>query len=514
MRSLRSPTRSSFYVHEDLPHTRRVRLDLELRADVRGAQLQPLLPGLKLEASERVRDYGLEPHVFHFHLEAPGLDPRQIQNVVDQIEQVPAAPERVAEQLDPLGFVHAESIDDQVQETDDRVERRPKLVRGVREELALHPVGGAQALHQLLQLVVLLLQLRFVEAHRLDQADVLHSRPNLVAHGPKQIRLARRKLLPRDAEDRDHPDHLVAGEQRHVDHGGDASVQKLRLGDQLPRLHRAENGGVDGIGGVAVFLSALIELASAKLRPTSTEICFIALVDEESGQAGSRFLAKSGFKADLAIVGEPTRLQIVTAHKGDLWLQLETKGKAAHGSRPELGRNAVHLMAKIVHLLETDYARQLRQRRHALLRHATINVGAISGGRQPNIVPDWCAIRIDRRTIPGESDSEVKREILRFIRRHGLTASMLDTKNEEPAPPLETNPRLPLVQQFLRSAGQKKPAGVDFFTDAGVLAAAGIPCVVFGPGDIAQAHTNDEWVSTRELATSNRILHRFLESLP
>jgi acetylornithine deacetylase len=207
-------------------------------------------------------------------------------------------------------------------------------------------------------------------------------------------------------------------------------------------------------------------------------------------------------------------LQIVTAHKGDLWLQLETKGKAAHGSRPELGRNAVHLMAKIVHLLETDYARQLRRRRHSLLRHATINVGAISGGRQPNIVPDWCAIRIDRRTIPGESDPAVKREILRFIRRHGLSASMLDTKNEEPAPPLETNPRLPLVRQFLRSAGQKKPAGVDFFTDAGVLAAAGIPSIVFGPGDIAQAHTNEEWVSTQQLETGTRMLGRFLESLP
>jgi acetylornithine deacetylase len=273
-------------------------------------------------------------------------------------------------------------------------------------------------------------------------------------------------------------------------------------------------GACDTKGSIAVFLSALIELASAKRRPSSTEICFVALVDEENGQAGSRFVAKSGFKADLAIVGEPTRLQIVTAHKGDLWLQLETKGKAAHGSRPELGRNAVHLMAKIVHLLETDYARQLRRRRHSLLRHATINVGAIFGGRQPNIVPDWCAIRIDRRTIPGESDPAVKSEILRFIRRHGLSASMLDSKNEEPAPPLETDSRLPLVRQFLRSAGQKKPAGVDFFTDAGVLAAAGIPSVVFGPGDIAQAHTNKEWVSAQQLQVGTRILGRFLASLP
>jgi acetylornithine deacetylase len=273
-------------------------------------------------------------------------------------------------------------------------------------------------------------------------------------------------------------------------------------------------GACDTKGSIAVFLSSLIELASIKRRPSTTEICLVALVDEENGQAGSRFLARSSFKADLAIVGEPTRLQIVTAHKGDLWLQLETKGKAAHGSRPELGRNAVHLMAKIVHLLETDYARQLRRRRHSLLRHATINVGAISGGRQPNIVPDWCAIRVDRRTIPGENDPEVKREILHFVREHGLSASMLDNKEDEPAPPLETNPRLPLVQQFLRGAGQKRPAGVDFFTDAGVLAAAGTPSIVFGPGDIAQAHTADEWVAAGQLERGQSLLLRFLQSLP
>ena len=102
-------------------------------------------------------------------------------------------------------------------------------------------------------------------------------------------------------------------------------------------------------------------------------------------------------------------------------------------------------MAKIVHLLLTDYADQLRRRRHPLLRHATINVGAITGGRQPNIVPDRCVIQIDRRTLPGEKDPVVKREILRFIRRRGLAATMRDTKNDEPAPPLETDPRLPLT---------------------------------------------------------------------
>jgi acetylornithine deacetylase/succinyl-diaminopimelate desuccinylase family protein len=273
-------------------------------------------------------------------------------------------------------------------------------------------------------------------------------------------------------------------------------------------------GACDTKGSIAVMMSALLHLAGSARRPHQTEILVAALVDEENGQSGSRHLVRSGLKASLAIVGEPTQLRVVTAHKGDLWLQLETRGLAAHGSRPELGRNAVHLMARIVDLLETEYARRLRRQRHPLLRHGTINVGTIAGGRQPNIVPDRCTIKVDRRTIPGERDSEVKKEILRFIRRRGLLAALVDTKSGEPAPPLETDSKLPIVQQLLKCVGQEKPAGVDFFTDAGVLAAGGIPSVVFGPGNIAQAHTVEEWVAVKQLEKGVRLLSRFLATLP
>src|SRR5271156_3716928 len=115
------------------------------------------------------------------------------------------------------------------------------------------------------------------------------------------------------------------------------------------------------------MLSALGELAAAKSRPQETEIIFAGLIDEENEQAGSRALAASGFKADLAIVGEPTKLQVVTAHKGSLWLELETRGKAAHGATPQFGKNAIHEMARIVDLLEADYAARLRKRKHKLL---------------------------------------------------------------------------------------------------------------------------------------------------
>ena len=136
-----------------------------------------------------------------------------------------AASESVAQQLVLLRLVDAEPVDDEVQESDDGVERRAKLVRHVGQEFGLQLVGGAQPLHHLLELIVLLLELGLVGSHRLHQPRVLHRGADLMAHGAEKVRFARGELLPRDAQDRDHPHHLVAGEKRHVDHGRDAPVQ-------------------------------------------------------------------------------------------------------------------------------------------------------------------------------------------------------------------------------------------------------------------------------------------------
>ena len=276
------------------------------------------------------------------------------------------------------------------------------------------------------------------------------------------------------------------------------------------RLHG--RGACDTKGSVAAMFMALCELAATKSRPQETEIIFAGLIDEEHAQAGSRALVKNKFKADLAIVGEPTRLRVVTAHKGSLWLQLATRGRAAHGATPHLGKNAVHEMARIVVLLETEYAAQLRRNRHPLLGPATVNIGVIAGGEQPNIVPDACAIQIDRRTLPGETDALVRREIAALLKSKKLSATVSSAKLA-PAPALETDGRMPLVREFLRSAGQARPAGVDYFCDAAVLAAGGIPSVVFGPGDIAQAHTADEWISLAALERGKNMLLKFLKSL-
>ena len=277
------------------------------------------------------------------------------------------------------------------------------------------------------------------------------------------------------------------------------------------RLHG--RGACDTKGSVAAMLTALCELAESKSRPAQTEIVFVGLVDEENVQAGSRALAKSGFKAHLAIVGEPTRCRVVTAHKGSLWLQLETHGKAAHGALPHLGKNAVHEMARIVDVLETDYAARLQKRKHQLLGPATVNVGTIAGGKQANIVPDRCVIHIDRRTLPGETQAGICRELAELLQAKKLKAKISVLKLA-PAPALETSPKLPLVRQFFDALGQAQPMGVNYFCDAAVLAEGGLPSVVFGPGDIAQAHTADEWISLADLERAKRLLVRFFKSLP
>lgn len=328
----------------------------------------------------------------------------------------------------------------------------------------------------------------------IDLQEALPGRPNLIATLSPSKKVKQRILLA------PHLDTVMA-----------ATPDQFTPCTKNGRLYG--RGACDTKGSIAAMLSAVIQLAKQKNRPQETEIVFAGLIDEENAQAGSRGLVKSGLKADLAIVGEPTELQIITAHKGSIWLRFETHGKAAHGSRPDLGRNAVHEMAQIVDLAETTYAAQLRKRRHPLLGAGTISVGTISGGIQPNIVPDCCVAKADRRTLPGETDASVHAEILALLAKHKLCADVTSVK-QAPCLPMETDSKLPLVRQFLQSVGQAQPAGADYFCDASVLARAKIPSVVFGPGNIAQAHTVDEWISLKSLERGTALLLGFFASLP
>ncbi len=325
----------------------------------------------------------------------------------------------------------------------------------------------------------------------IDFLNVFPGRRNLLARLPARGTVRRRILLA------PHLDTVAGTAEQFV---------PRKKGDRL-----FGRGACDTKGSIAAMMSALCELAESKKGSADTEIIFAGLIDEENGQTGSRALVASGLKADLAIVGEPTRLQAITAHKGSLWLRVDITGKSAHGSWPEKGRNAVHSMARAVDYLETKYAARLRRRHHALLGSPTVSVGVIAGGTQPNIVPDKCHIFIDRRTVPGETAAGVCKELASLLKANGIAAAVSSEKSV-PCLAMETNPKLPLVAQFLRNAGQTKPAGVRYFCDGSVLSHGGIPSVVFGPGDIAQAHTADEWISLKSLERAKDLLLRFLSS--
>jgi len=287
--------------------------------------------------------------------------------------------------------------------------------------------------------------------------------------------------------------------------------------DFTPRIKQGKmygRGTCDTKGSVAAFFNAFLELAQKGGRPSETEVLFVGLVDEEFGQAGSRMLAQKGPKGDLAIAGEPTGLQVVTAHKGNLWLQLKTKGKSAHGSTPQHGRNAIDAMATILEFLFGDYPKDLSSRTHPLLGSPTVSVGKIRGGSQPNVVPNECVIDLDRRTIPGETEASVKQELIEAFRERGIPLPELSKSRSVPCPPLDTDPNLPFCQSFLRAANRRKSRGVPYFTDASPIAMGGTPSLVFGPGNIAQAHSTDEWVEMAQVDRAYSIVSKFLKSLP
>ena len=168
-------------------------------------------------------------------------------------------------------------------------------------------------------------------------------------------------------------------------------------------------------------------------------------------------------------------------------------------------------MARIVSFIEGPYAQKLAKITHPLLGSPTVNVGTIRGGTQPNIVPHQCVIRLDRRTLPGESMSTVKKELINLLHKAGLKARF-DLPERRMPNWKQTQPSLcAFVDGGCEAKGGHRSR---FFCDASHLSAGGIPSVVFGPGKIAQAHTREEWISLRSLDRGVQILTRFLSSLP
>lgn len=296
----------------------------------------------------------------------------------------------------------------------------------------------------------------------------------------------------------------------HLDTVGVAgmTVPPFALTRRAGRLHG--RGTCDTKGPTAALLAALrrwTRLPAAR-RPAVRWIV-AATSGEEEGGTGARALAAGGFTADLAVALEPTSLRVVHAAKGILRVWLETPGRACHGARPERGDNAVYRMLPLVQALRDELAPWLASRRHAVLGRASLNLGVLQGGRDLNVVPDRCRAGLDIRLHPGVSAEEVVARLRSLARTHA-PRTRLRIHREGPS---FVTPREQPWARALRKVGRGW-AAADWFCDANLLAAAGVPAVAFGPGDIAQAHTRDEFIRAPELAAGGEAFLRFLTSPP
>jgi acetylornithine deacetylase len=285
-------------------------------------------------------------------------------------------------------------------------------------------------------------------------------------------------------------------------------------------------GSCDIKGGMAAMLGAMVRLADERPRGRPT-LVLACTVNEEHGYTGALALPKMWQDAapdaliprrpDVAVVAEPTNLDVVVAHKGAIRWRLLTGGRAVHSSQPHLGDNAVYRMARVLLALERyakDYCPTLGE--HPLCGRVTLSVGTIHGGLSVNTVPDECAIEIDRRLLPGETGETARQQVIDYLREAlGPDAAHVEHENQFLyGPPLPDLNNSALADKLAAAAaavrGTCRKIGVPFGTDAAAISAAGVPSVVFGPGSIAQAHTADEWVPLDELAAASEILYRFV----
>lgn len=271
-------------------------------------------------------------------------------------------------------------------------------------------------------------------------------------------------------------------------------------------------GACDIKGGLAAMLAAFARVVRDKPAGAANVIMACA-VDEEFTFLGVQRLVKGGLKADMAVVAEPTQLHIVNAHKGITRWHLSTAGRSCHSSSPEQGVNAIYRMGLLLVGIE-QYANRLRQSRtDPLLGPPTLSVGRIEGGTSVNTVPDRCRIEIDRRLIPGESAAAAPGQLSAFLKQEaGINFPFESADPWMGKGPLDPSPSADLVarlgQAIDRVKGSHQVMAVPYGTDASTIAEAGIPSVVFGPGDIARAHTCDEWVPLEEVEQASEILYR------
>jgi acetylornithine deacetylase len=271
-------------------------------------------------------------------------------------------------------------------------------------------------------------------------------------------------------------------------------------------------GSCDTKGGMAALVAALERvLARGRLR---RNLVLVGEADEEFTSIGvADVVAHLGDGLpDWTLATEPTELRLATHHKGIVHARLAARGRACHASMPEAGENAIVALSRAVLALD-ELAGEISTRTDPLLGNATLCIGEMRGGHSPNIVPDRAWLSLDRRLLPEEDAELVRRELEQALERTGASKVSVEACFEA-KPPLATAPDSAAAlacAASLSSCGLvSEPVGVAFGTDAGVFARHGIPGVVMGPGSIAQAHTDSEFVEIRQVETMTDFFEQLL----
>lgn len=270
-------------------------------------------------------------------------------------------------------------------------------------------------------------------------------------------------------------------------------------------------GSCDMKGGVAAMCAAAARAASNGLQG---EIIVTAVADEEFASIGTRAIVNSGIRADAAIVTEPTRLAVNPAHRGFVWVEFDFAGRAAHGSRYDIGVDAIRHAGLLLSALDQLQRESLDARTHALLGHASLHAATIEGGSGWSTYPDRCRLRVERRTLPGETTESVMAEFeaacararemdsaLRVELRHVLTQGPSDVAADAPI--------VRALETAMVAEGESVlHEGMSAWTDAAILNDGGIPAICYGPGDIMLAHADEEYIPLDEVERCTRVLTR------
>ncbi|MEM9186128.1 MAG: M20/M25/M40 family metallo-hydrolase [Planctomycetota bacterium] len=280
-------------------------------------------------------------------------------------------------------------------------------------------------------------------------------------------------------------------------------------------------GACDTKGTGAAMLWAAKEAIAAGTLGANVAILFS--VGEEHDQVGAQAFVNGadalGWRPSEVVVGEPTGMRVVAASNGFLRWRVVTHGHAAHSSTPDRGHNAVSDMARAVVAIEQEHIARI-DASHPLTGRMTCSVNGIRGGVQHNIVPDRCEVQLDQRLTPGQVASDALASVRGVLDRLAMQRKGFAYAFEaiESAPPFASEASLELGERLasrLAAAGiESTVAGAPYTTNANHFAPAGLPTVVIGPGDIAQAHTHDEWIAIDELHRGVRGYRTLMEAAP